>query len=76
MPVNTRLHTLRKYVMRGQLMEIYAVNPDPNKEGRSHGYVACISGQSPFRNNVKTSYGWCLVTTPPSTRLIRRLIGP
>ena len=69
--------TMKRYLLRGQLHEAYALNPNPRKVGRSHGYFASLGGLLPncVRSNAKTSYGWELEAISPSMSLVRRLLG-
>lgn len=63
--------TLKRYMLRGQLQEIYALNPNPRLEGRSLGYIVSQPmRQPPLKDGAKDCNGWQIA---PSTKLLKKL---
>lgn len=67
--------TMLRYSTRGQLKVLYAVHPNPRREGREVAYVIMTGDQPAVKDNAKSKDGWRIMITPPSTTVTRKLLG-
>ena len=71
--------TLKRYAIRGQVYEVYALNPNPNKAGRTVGYIVAVCDDGRLTPNCvrldacSPIDGFKLTTCSPSTRVLTQL---